>query len=99
MIRFAGSIVAAIGRTVDCCPCIGWQAACESAPDAALDSPTNQERPMTLFIVGLIVFLGIHSVAIVAPAWRDAQVARSEGAWKGIYSLVSIASFVLLIYG
>ena len=55
---------------------------------------------MTLLILALVLFLGIHSVSIVAPAWRDAQVAqRGEGAWKGIYSVVSIASFVLLIYG
>ena len=55
---------------------------------------------MTLLILGLVLFLGIHSVSIVAPAWRDAQVAqRGEGAWKGIYLVVSIASFVLLIYG
>ena len=54
---------------------------------------------MTLFLIGLVLFLGIHSVAIVAPAWRDAQAARSPGAWKGIYSVVSIAGFVLLIYG
>jgi uncharacterized membrane protein len=55
---------------------------------------------MTLLILGLVLFLGIHSVSIAAPAWRDAQVAqRGEGAWKGLYSLVSIAGFVLLIYG
>ena len=55
---------------------------------------------MTLLILGLALFLGIHSVSIVAPAWRDAQVARrGEAAWKGLYSLVSIAGFVLLIYG
>jgi uncharacterized membrane protein len=54
---------------------------------------------MTLFIVGLVVFLGIHSVAIVAPAYRDAQVARHEGAWKGLYSVISIIGFVLLVYG
>ena len=54
---------------------------------------------MLLFIVGLVVFLGIHSVAIVAPAWRDAQVARHEGAWKGLYSVISLVGLVLLIYG
>jgi uncharacterized membrane protein len=54
---------------------------------------------MALFLIGLILFLGIHSVAIVAPAWRDAQAARNPGAWKGIYSIVSIAGFALLIYG
>jgi uncharacterized membrane protein len=54
---------------------------------------------MVLFLIGLVLFLGIHSVAIVAPAWRDAQAARNPGAWKGIYSVISIAGFVLLIYG
>ena len=55
---------------------------------------------MTLLILGLVLFLGIHSVSIVAPQWRDAQVARrGEGAWKGIYSVVSLVGFVLLIYG
>jgi len=55
---------------------------------------------MTLLIFGLVLLLGIHSVSIAAPAWRDKQVARrGEGAWKGFYSVVSIASFVLLIYG
>jgi uncharacterized membrane protein len=54
---------------------------------------------MLWFVVGLVLFLGIHSVAIVAPAWRDAQAARNERAWKGLYSLVSIVGFVLLIYG
>jgi uncharacterized membrane protein len=54
---------------------------------------------MTLFIVGLVLFLGIHSVAIAAPAYRDAQVARNDRAWKGIYSIVSVVGFVLLIYG
>jgi uncharacterized membrane protein len=54
---------------------------------------------MVLFILGLVVFLGIHSVAIVAPAWRDAQAARHPGRWKGIYSVVSVVGFVLLIYG
>jgi uncharacterized membrane protein len=55
---------------------------------------------MTLLILGLLMFLGMHSVSIAAPAWRDAQVARlGEGPWKGIYSLVSIAGFALLIYG
>jgi uncharacterized membrane protein len=54
---------------------------------------------MALFIIGLVLFLGIHSVAIVAPTWRDAQAARNPGAWKGLYSIISIAGFVLLIYG
>ena len=33
---------------------------------------------MLWLIVGLVTFLGIHSVSIFAPAWRDAMVARSR---------------------
>ena len=54
---------------------------------------------MTLLVLGLVLFLGMHSVAIVAPAWRDAQAARNEKAWKGIYAVVSLVGFVLLVYG
>ncbi len=55
---------------------------------------------MIWLLVGLVLFLGIHSVAIVAPAWRDAQPARlGEGVWKGLYSVVSLIGFGLLIFG
>ena len=55
---------------------------------------------MTVLIVGLALFFGIHSVSIVAPAWRDAQLAqRGEAAWKGLYSVVSGIGLALLIYG
>ncbi|MEJ8853236.1 NnrU family protein [Variovorax robiniae] len=55
---------------------------------------------MALLVAGLILFLGVHSVSIVAPAWRDAQIARhGEKPWKGLYTLVSLAGLLLLIYG
>ena len=55
---------------------------------------------MGLLIAGLVVFLGLHSVRIVGAAWRARQIARiGEGPWKAIYSLLSIAGFVLLIWG
>jgi uncharacterized membrane protein len=55
---------------------------------------------MGLLIVGLVVFLGIHSIGIGAPAWRDAQIAqRGERSWKGMYSVASLIGFALLIYG
>ena len=55
---------------------------------------------MTLLILGLALFLGVHSVSIVAPLWRDAQIARhGVASWKGIYSVVAIIGFALLIYG
>ena len=55
---------------------------------------------MLLLIAGLVLFLGIHSVSIVAPAARDRWAAAiGATAWRGLYSLVALAGFVLLIYG
>ena len=55
---------------------------------------------MTLLILGLVVFLGVHSIAIVAPGWRDAQRARlGEGAWKGGFTLASVVGLALIVYG
>ena len=55
---------------------------------------------MAVFIAGLVVFLGVHTVSIVAPGWRAQQVAaRGEGPWKGLYSVVAGIGLVVLIVG
>jgi len=55
---------------------------------------------MSTLILGLIVFLGIHSVSIVAPAWRDRMAARlGAWPWKGLYSLIALAGLVLIVQG
>ena len=55
---------------------------------------------MTLLLLGLALFLGVHSTRIVADTWRSATIARvGEKRWKAIYSLLSIAGFVLLVIG
>lgn len=55
---------------------------------------------MTLLILGLLLFLGVHSLRIVADGWRTAMVARlGEGAWKGLYAVASVIGFVLIVYG
>jgi len=55
---------------------------------------------MLLLVVGLALFLGTHSVSIVAPGWRERARAKiGEGGWKGLYSVVSLAGFVLICYG
>lgn len=55
---------------------------------------------MTLLIAGLLLFLGVHSVRVFAEDWRSRFIAeRGANAWKGVYSLLSIAGFALIIYG
>ena len=55
---------------------------------------------MTLLILGLALFLAVHSVRIVADGWRQRSIARlGEGAWKGLYSVLSIAGFALIVWG
>lgn len=55
---------------------------------------------MTLLIAGLISFLGVHSLRIFADDWREAQIARQgASAYKGVYSLASLAGLVLIVIG
>ena len=55
---------------------------------------------MTLLILGLILFLGVHSVRIFADDWRTRQVARlGLMSWKGLYSVVSLLGFALIVWG
>lgn len=51
-------------------------------------------------ITGLVIFLGVHSIAIVAPAWRNAMVRRlGAGPWKVLYSIVALVGLILVIQG
>lgn len=55
---------------------------------------------MSALIAGLIVFLGVHSVSIVALDWRNAMVEKiGEARWKGIYSAIAVVGLVLVILG
>lgn len=55
---------------------------------------------MSVLIIGLALFLGIHSLRIFAGDWRDAQLARlGELRWKGVYSLLSAIGLGLIIWG
>ena len=55
---------------------------------------------MSLLILGLILFLGVHSTRIFADGWRSATIARiGPLPWKGLYSVVSIIGFIVLIWG
>jgi len=55
---------------------------------------------MLLLTIGLILFLAIHSVSIIGEGWRDQMVEKlGEWPWKGLYAVVSILGFVLLVKG
>jgi uncharacterized membrane protein len=55
---------------------------------------------MSYLILGLIIFLGVHSVRIVADGWRTRTLSRiGEMPWKGLYSLLSLVGFALLVWG
>ena len=55
---------------------------------------------MTLLILGLVLFLGVHSVRVFAEGWRAGARARlGEGAYKGLYTLASVAGLVLIVWG
>jgi uncharacterized membrane protein len=55
---------------------------------------------MLIFLIGLVIFIGTHSIYILAPGVRDAMIARiGYNPWRGLYSLLSLAGLVLLIYG
>ena len=55
---------------------------------------------MTLLVLGLLIFLGVHSVRIVADGWRSAQIARiGAGPWKLGYAVLSLIGFYLLLWG
>ena len=55
---------------------------------------------MTYLIAGLVIFLGVHSVSIVAPSWRDRMATRmGQWGWKALYGVVSLAGFWLIVRG
>ena len=55
---------------------------------------------MTQLILGLVLFLGAHSVRIWADGWRNQTIeAYGEKAFKGVNALVSILGFYLLVVG
>lgn len=55
---------------------------------------------MAFLVLGLVLFLGVHSVRVFADGWRTATIARMGALpWKAVYSVASIAAFALLVYG
>jgi uncharacterized membrane protein len=55
---------------------------------------------MAWLILGLVIFLGVHSVRIVADGWRAHTIKRvGEGPWKGAFTALSLAGFALIVWG
>ena len=55
---------------------------------------------MAWLILGLVLFLGAHSTRIFAENWRQAILERlGEKAYKGVYTLVSLVGFGLMMFG
>jgi uncharacterized membrane protein len=55
---------------------------------------------MTWLLLGLVIFLGTHSVRVFADGWRSARIAAMGlNAWKGVYTVVSLIGFALIVWG
>ncbi len=55
---------------------------------------------MWILILGLVLFIGTHSVRVYAGGWRARMIDRLGGnAWKGLYALVSVIGFALIVWG
>lgn len=55
---------------------------------------------MSMLIAGLVLFLGVHSSRVFADDARAAFIAaHGEKTWKGLYAVLSIVGFVLVVYG
>lgn len=54
---------------------------------------------MTLLVLGLILFIGVHAVTILR-SQRASLIGRfGEGGYKGLYSLLSFAGLILIVWG
>jgi len=62
--------------------------------------PIGWMMQMAILIIGLIAFLGLHLLRVVADPWRARQVAAlGEVRWKALYSIGSLVGLVLVVWG
>jgi uncharacterized membrane protein len=55
---------------------------------------------MIIFLLGLFIFLGIHSISLPGDSWRNRLAERiGELPWKVLYSVFSIFGFALIVWG
>lgn len=55
---------------------------------------------MEIFLAGLVLFLGVHSISIFNQPFRDRVAARlGENTWQALYSLIAVFGLVLIVWG
>lgn len=55
---------------------------------------------MLVLVIGLLVFLGVHSTRMFAPQWRATTIDKKGlGLWKGLYSVVAVIGLIMIIWG
>ena len=55
---------------------------------------------MAYLLLGLVLFLGVHSVRIVADGWRTRTLARlGDSPYKSVYTLLSLIGLGLIVWG
>lgn len=54
---------------------------------------------MWQLLLGLLLFLGVHSASIFAEGFRDRMAAKSEVGWKLAYGVLSLVGILLIIRG
>ena len=54
---------------------------------------------MLILLIGIVVFLGVHSLTTLRETRTRLIEWLGPGPFKGLYSLVAIAGFVLIVWG
>ena len=55
---------------------------------------------MTWLVLGLLIFLGVHSLGLLAPRWRLRTMERlGSGLWTGVFALASLLGLALVAWG
>ncbi len=54
---------------------------------------------MLALILGLVIFLGVHSSRLFAGQWRETQLRQHPLRWKGVYALIALVGLVLIVWG
>lgn len=55
---------------------------------------------MWMLVLGLLIFLAVHSLRMFADDFRARMIARhGANTWRAVFSLASIGGFVLIVWG